>query len=114
MINKKRAVDGGLQSERTSLSWSRTIFVLLLDALLVVRVGYANQNSLVFYAGMTLVALTLLFYFVTVYRAPQLLLEGELTTSNAIWMKRIISLLLGVAALLIALSCGMSLYHQFY
>ncbi|MFH0267088.1 DUF202 domain-containing protein [Vibrio rumoiensis] len=107
----KRESDGGLQAERTSLSWYRTIFVLLLDCLLVIRVGYTNHNEIVFYAGVLLVILTMSFYLSAVYRSPKLSLNIDLTNKSSIWMKRYLSALLCIASLMVTLSCMINIYY---
>lgn len=106
----KRKADGGMQAERTSLSWYRTIFVLLLDCLLIIRVGYSDQNDIVYYAGILLAIVTISFYFVAAYRSPQLLLDTELTNDSSIWMKRYLAMLLCISALMVSLSSLMNLY----
>lgn len=109
-MSAKRELDGGLQAERTSLSWYRTIFVLLLDCLLVIRVGYTNQNQIVLYTGMILVILTISFYFSAVFRSPKLSMDVDLTNNSSIWMKCYLSALLCIAALMLSLSSIINIY----
>ncbi|REG83238.1 DUF202 domain-containing protein [Marinomonas pollencensis] len=106
---EKRAFDAGLQAERTALSWSRTLLVLLLNVLLVIRVGYTSQNPIVLYAGVMLAVLTMIFYGLSVSRVAVFFLDRELTTQNSIRAKQWLSAALCVAALLVALSSAMSL-----
>jgi uncharacterized membrane protein YozB (DUF420 family) len=109
----KRASDGGLQPQRTSLSWSRTIFVLLINVLVVIRVGYSDQNTAVLYAGIILAVLTFVFYITYVYRTAGFEFEGELTTQSAIWVKRLLSAILCIAALSIFLSSMTNLIQNY-
>ena len=106
---EKRAFDAGLQSERTALSWSRTLLVLLVNVLLVIRVGYSNQNPIVIYAGVVLAILTVIFYLVSVSRAAGFSFDRELTTQGSIRVKQWLSAALCGAALLVALSSVMKL-----
>ncbi|MEL0613021.1 DUF202 domain-containing protein [Marinomonas arenicola] len=105
---KKRAFDAGLQPARTALSWSRTILVLLVNVLMVIRVGYSNQNATVLYAGTSLAILMVFFYLASIYRGWFFSMEGELTTLGSIRVKQLLCAALCIAALLIALSSLMN------
>lgn len=50
--------DRGLQPERTSLAWTRTLYVLLLNSLLFLRVGWLKQLPLITGTGVALLVLT--------------------------------------------------------
>lgn len=108
---QKRISDGGLQPERTSLSWSRTLFVLLLDTLLVIKVGHSHNNDFIIYSGLILSILTLLFYLTTVYRSPKLSLDIELNSKNDLWMKKLMCYLLVLSSGLVSISCMINIFY---
>ncbi|MFT7053837.1 MAG: hypothetical protein ACJAU1_001394 [Psychromonas sp.] len=105
-----RERDIGLQPERTILSWLRTVFVVLINALLVARVGYSNENDFVFFTGIGLIFLTFSIYILSVTRMKKFVFDTELTTLNSIWVKRYIAFMVCFSALLIALSSATNLY----
>ncbi|MFT6925479.1 MAG: hypothetical protein ACJAZP_001059 [Psychromonas sp.] len=105
-----RERDIGLQPERTTLSWLRTVFVVLINALLVARVGYSNDNDFVFFTGVGLVFFTISIYILSFTRMKKFAFDTELTTKNAIFAKRYIAFMVCLSALLIALSCATNLY----
>lgn len=104
MNDNKIVPDGGLQPERTSLSWSRTFFVLLLDTLLLVKIGYSNQYYFVLYPGLILFVLTILFFLSEVFRSTKLSLKKGVNFSKDIWIKKILTILLFFSSLLISIS----------
>jgi membrane protein YdbS with pleckstrin-like domain len=110
---EKRAFDAGLQPERTALSWSRTLLVLLINVLMVIRVGYSNQNPTVLYAGVALAILMVIFYVFSVFRSAGFSLNRELTTQGSIRVKQCLSAVLCVTALLVALSSAMNIFRLF-
>jgi len=105
-----RERDRGLQPERTTLSWLRTVFVVLINALLVARVGYSNDNHFVFFTGIGLIFFTVSIYILSLTRMKKIVFDTELTTINSIWVKRYIAFMVCFSALLIALSCATNLY----
>lgn len=57
--------DRGLQPERTSLAWSRTLYVLVLDSVLFLRVGWLKHLPVITGAGVLLLCLAALMAGVT-------------------------------------------------
>lgn len=55
VVDPQRSRDQGLQAERTALSWSRTGWAILANALLALRSGWVNQA-----VAVTLLAFALL------------------------------------------------------
>ncbi|XBS68490.1 DUF202 domain-containing protein [Acerihabitans sp. KWT182] len=51
--------DPGLQPERTRQAWDRTLFVMMLDAVFFLRIGFINGNLAVTVAGWLLLSLVL-------------------------------------------------------
>jgi uncharacterized membrane protein YidH (DUF202 family) len=54
--------DPGLQAERTALAWSRTAFAFLVNALLWLRAGLADDDSMLLLFGVVLLALAAGFH----------------------------------------------------
>jgi uncharacterized membrane protein YidH (DUF202 family) len=54
--------DPGLQAERTALAWSRTAFAFLVNALLWLRAGLADDDSMLLLFGLVLLALAAGFH----------------------------------------------------
>ncbi len=111
---KPRERDGGLQPERTTLAWYRTVFVILVSAVLILRVGYSHQNTLVFHAGIVLIFFSLSFYLISLARGRKISRDVELTTRNAIWIKRYIAFMVGFAAIVVAISSLTNLYRFYF
>ncbi len=107
----RREKDIGLQPERTTLSWLRTVFVVLITALLVIRVGYSNKNGYVFFAGIELLFFTASIYVLSLFRMKKFVFDTELTTKNAVWVKRYVAFMVFLSALLIAFSCVTNIYN---
>ncbi|MFL6719808.1 MAG: DUF202 domain-containing protein [Burkholderiaceae bacterium] len=55
--------DPGLQAERTVLAWSRTAFALLVNAILWLRTGMADDDRALLLFGVALLALAAGFHF---------------------------------------------------
>jgi len=108
---KPRERDSGLQTERTTLSWFRTVFVVLINALLVLKLSYNQEHSYIFISGISLIGFTISLYILSLTRNQKFAFDVELTTKNAIWTKRYISLMVGLCALLVSLSSAISLYN---
>ncbi len=60
--------DNGLQPERTSLAWTRTIYVIVLDSLLFLRVGLTKHLPLIVGAGVVLLCLAVMVAIGRKYR----------------------------------------------
>ncbi|HEX8886950.1 MAG TPA: DUF202 domain-containing protein [Noviherbaspirillum sp.] len=60
--NAPSSYDPGLQAERTALAWSRTAFAFLVNALLWLRAGLADDDSMLLLFGLALLALAAGFH----------------------------------------------------
>lgn len=49
--------DRGLQPERTHLAWSRTLYVLMIDSALFIRLGWLKHHPVLICAGVVLLCL---------------------------------------------------------
>lgn len=65
--------DPGLQGERTSLAWIRTVLTILVNALLVTRAGLVETSPWVTTAGVLLLAVALITMIFGHLRARELI-----------------------------------------
>lgn len=109
MMKVKRIYDRGLQSERTYLSWHRTILLLLICILFVIRIGHDSQSTTILYSGVILAVLTFGFYISYLYRIAALEYKCDLTTESTVLIKKILATILFTASLLIFLTAMINL-----
>ncbi len=67
-----RAYDPGLQPERTALAWTRTAVVLLLDSLLMLRIGVHDGSVAVIAISLSLFAACLFTFGFAKFRESKL------------------------------------------
>lgn len=99
--------DPGLQPERTQLAWSRTAFVLLLDSLLLLRVGGQTHALMWLIPGGLLLAMSAITYLWARLRLRILAQNGHPCSRASHLMMRLLTLVV----LLSALSLSAVLYY---
>ncbi|MGM3173692.1 DUF202 domain-containing protein [Dickeya lacustris] len=99
--------DPGLQPERTRLAWSRTAFVLLLDSLLLLRVGGQTHALMWLIPGGLLLAMSAMTYLWARLRLSILAQNGHPCSRASRLMMRLLTLVV----LLSALSLSAVMYY---
>ncbi len=99
--------DPGLQPERTSLAWSRTLYVLILDSAGFIRLGWLKHLPIITGAGMALLGLAAAIIAIKYYRistAPYNLYRPDLTPAQKYGLFRLTSFVVLVVAAMIGYS----------
>jgi O-antigen/teichoic acid export membrane protein len=101
MTTRRRLRDPGLQPERTALSWQRTTFCVLILALAVSRGGFSRGDAVVAGLGSLASGLALALVVISYYRQKKTVRDEELTTRSSVQIKRLLSFILSLIALLL-------------
>ncbi|HEY0211597.1 DUF202 domain-containing protein [Acerihabitans sp.] len=97
--------DPGLQPERTRLAWSRTLYVLVIESLLFIRVGWLKHLPLITGAGVMLVCLAAVMVGVKRYaRSAQPSPHRAFTLQQRHWLFRFMSFILLIASAMMCFS----------
>ncbi|EHN68753.1 DUF202 domain-containing protein [Aliivibrio fischeri] len=110
---EKRPEDTGLQPQRTVLSWFRTVAVIFLNALLLMKVGLCSENTLFIVLGGTILLLATLMYSYSVQRNLIIDYNIELVDNKTVNMHRTISILLSIIAFLLFFYFAHNLFYDF-
>lgn len=95
--------DSGLQAERTALAWSRTAIAFLVNAMLWLRAGLADDDSALLLFGLALLALSAGFHACGRTRARALMTGARPVPAHAALM-RALALCAALACLLAAVA----------
>ncbi|MEJ6077981.1 DUF202 domain-containing protein [Vibrio sp. 1-Bac 57] len=110
----RRHDDPGLQPERTSLSWYRTLFLIIGVSMLFLRLGFI-KNDLILVAGS--IILLLCNIGVCIYAYKRNLFDERstvLTSYGSVIVKKMICFAIIFSALVFALSIIMSSYNRIF
>ncbi len=114
MSEQLRSRDVGLQPERTSLAWQRTVFSALVFTLAIVRVAFSRDDKVFILLSGIAALLALALAAVSLRRQRKVMIEGELTTASSLLAKRLISLVLCLASFSLALHALFNLLQRGY
>ncbi|MFV0575890.1 MAG: DUF202 domain-containing protein [Vibrio sp.] len=98
----KRDRDQGLQPQRTILSWFRTIAVIFLNSLLLIKVGMKTNSFLLLCLGSAILVLATLMYAYSIRRNIRFSYDVEIVTTKSIRANQWISLVLFSIGLLLS------------
>lgn len=98
----KRENDPGLQPQRTILSWFRSIAVIFLNALLLIKVGLNTHSHLLVALGIIALLLATFMYAYSIRRNQYVTYDIEVVSNQSITILRVISFSLFVVALLLS------------
>ncbi|MGK9174421.1 DUF202 domain-containing protein [Yokenella regensburgei] len=104
--------DAGLQPERTSLAWQRTVFSALVFTLAMVRVALWRDDRMFILLSGIAAALAIVLTILSLRRQRGLLVGGNLTTASSLMDKRLISLVLFLGSVSLALHALVNLLHK--
>ncbi|WP_106476419.1 DUF202 domain-containing protein [Phytohalomonas tamaricis] len=91
----KPSRDPGLQPERTGLAWSRTAFVVLINAVLIARSGLTHHELIVTAAGFLMLAAAAAMYVYGSVRTHHLArLDIPVTPSSVTAMRLLTALVI--------------------
>lgn len=94
----KRPIDTGLQPQRTILSWFRTIAVIFLNALLLIKVGLHTESTLLLISGFSVLLLAVLMYAYSLQRNQVFDYYIEVVSQTTIIVHRSICVVLTLIA----------------
>lgn len=98
----KRDNDPGLQPQRTILSWFRSIAVIFLNALLLIKVGVNTRSHLLIALGIIVLLLATFMYAYSIRRNQQVTYDVEIVSNQSITILRVISFSLFFVGLLLS------------
>lgn len=90
--------DPGLQPERTGLAWSRTAFVVLINAVLIARAGLMHHERIATAAGLLLFAAAAAMYLYAGRRTYHIGRLDTPVTPSSVTVMRLVAALVVLAA----------------
>ncbi|MBB1272457.1 DUF202 domain-containing protein [Psychromonas sp. SR45-3] len=110
----RRHDDPGLQPERTSLSWYRTLFLIVGVSMLFLRLGFV-KNDLILVAGSIILLLCNIGVCIYAYQRNLFDVKSTVLTSyGSVIVKKMICFAIIFSALVFALSIIMSSYNRIF
>ena len=110
----RRYDDPGLQPERTSLSWYRTLFLIVGVSMLFLRLGFV-KNDLILVAGSIILLLCNIGVCIYAYQRNLFDVKSTVLTSyGSVIVKKMICFAIIFSALVFALSIIMSSYNRIF
>jgi len=110
----RRHDDPGLQPERTSLSWYRTLFLIVGVSMLFLRLGFI-KNDLILVAGSIILLLCNIGVCIYAYKRNLFDVKSTVLTSyGSVIVKKMICFAVIFSALVFALSIIMSSYNRIF
>lgn len=107
-----RLRESGLQPERTVLAWQRTVFSVLVFALVAVRLAFVRGEMAFMAISVVAAVLALALVVISYWRQKAVFADVELTTVSSLLAKRLISVALCLAALSLALPALFNLMQR--
>lgn len=107
-----RLREPGLQPERTVLAWQRTVFSVLVVALVAVRLAFVRGEAVFMMISVVAAILGLALVVISYWRQKTVFADVELTTGSSLLAKRLICAALFLTALSLALPALFNLIQR--